>query len=115
MEWRLTIELNGADGTKQAHEVARGGGTESQSLLDPLGLTLDDGKTLLAGVQRHLVQVRVAEYSTLHRYCSHRRVGPSLPASARDRGPSAPSLRTVTGVRDVAPSPCSMPRNCCAW
>ena len=63
MEWRVTIELNGADGTKQTHEVARGGGTDPDSPLDPLGLTLDDGKTLLAGVQRHLVQGRVAEDS----------------------------------------------------
>ena len=71
MEWRVTIELNGADGRKQTHEVARGGGTDPHSPLDPLGLTLDDGKTLLAGVQRHLVQGRVAEYSALRRRCSH--------------------------------------------
>ena len=71
MEWRVTIELNGADGTKQTHEVARGGGIDSHSTLDPLGLTLDDGKILLAGVQRHLVQARVAEYSALRRHCSH--------------------------------------------
>jgi len=71
MEWRVTIELNGADGTKQTHEVARGGGSDSQSPLDLLGLTLDDGKSLLAGVQRHLVQARVAEYSALRRHCSH--------------------------------------------
>ena len=69
MEWRVTIELNGADGTKQIHEVARGGGTDPHSPLDPLGLTLDDGKTLLAGVQRHLVQARVAGYSALRRRC----------------------------------------------
>ena len=55
MEWRVTIELRGADGTQQTHEVARGGGTDPHSTLDPLGLALDDGKTLLAGVQRHLV------------------------------------------------------------
>ena len=67
----VTIELNGADGTKQTHEVARGGGTDPHSPLDPLGLTLDDGKTLLAGVQRHVVQARVAEYSELRRHCSH--------------------------------------------
>jgi hypothetical protein len=71
MEWRVTIELNGADGTKQTHDVARGGGTDPHSPLDPLGLTLDDGKILLAGVQRHLVQGRVAEYSALRRHCSH--------------------------------------------
>ena len=71
MEWRVTIELSGADGTKQTHEVARGGCTDPHSTLDPLGLTLDDGRTLLAGVQRHLVQARVAEYSALRRRCSH--------------------------------------------
>ena len=71
MEWRVTIELNGADGTKQTHEVARGGGTDPHSPLDPLGLTLDDGKTLLAGVQRYLVQGRVTEYSALRRHCAH--------------------------------------------
>jgi hypothetical protein len=71
MEWRVTIEVSGADGTKQAHEVARGGGTDPHSPLDPLGLTLNDGKILLAGVQRHLVQVRVAEYTALRRHCSH--------------------------------------------
>jgi hypothetical protein len=41
MEWRVTIELNGADGTKQTYEVARGGGTAPHSPLDPLGLTLE--------------------------------------------------------------------------
>ena len=45
MEWRVTIELNGADGTRQIHQVARGGGTDPHSPVDPLGLTLDDGKT----------------------------------------------------------------------
>ena len=71
MEWRVTIELKGADGKRQIHEVARGGGTDPHSPVDPLGLTLDDGKALLAGVQLHLVQARVAEYSALRRHCSH--------------------------------------------
>ena len=73
MEWRVTIEFpNGADGTKQTHEVARRWRHRLPlSPLDPLGLTLDDGKILLAGVQRHLVQARVAEYSALRRHWSH--------------------------------------------
>ena len=70
MEWRVTIELSSADGTKQTDDVARGGCTDPYSTLDPLGLTLDDGKTLLAGVQRCLVQARDAEYSALRRRCS---------------------------------------------
>jgi hypothetical protein len=69
MEWRVTIELSGADGTKQTHEVARGGGADPHSTFDPLGLTLDDGKALLASVQRHLVQARVAEYCAVRRRC----------------------------------------------
>jgi hypothetical protein len=69
MEWRVTIELSGADGTRQTHEVACGGGTDPHSTFDPLGLTLDDGKALLAGVQRHLVQGRVSEYCAVRRRC----------------------------------------------
>src|SRR5690348_15840634 len=69
MEWRVTIELSGADGAKQTHEVARGGGADPHSTFDPLGLTLDDGKALLAGVQRRLVQARVAEYCAVRRRC----------------------------------------------
>src|ERR1700735_4204799 len=37
---------------------------------NPLGLTLDDGKALMAGVQRYLVLARVAEYCALRRRCS---------------------------------------------
>jgi hypothetical protein len=47
------------------------GGAAPLSTFDPLGLTLDDGEMLLAGVQRHLVRSRVAEYSTLRHRCSH--------------------------------------------
>ena len=56
MEWRVTLELSDVGGTKQTYEVARGCRTDPHSNLDPLGLTQDDGKTLLAGVQRYLVQ-----------------------------------------------------------
>ena len=70
MEWRVTIELSCADGTKQIHDVARGGCADPHSTFDPLGLTLDDGKALMAGVQRHLVQARVAEYCALRCRCS---------------------------------------------
>ena len=70
MEWRVTIELSDAVRTKQAHEVAQGGCADPHSPLDTLGLTLDDGKALLAGVQRHLVRARVAEYCVLRRRCS---------------------------------------------
>jgi hypothetical protein len=69
MEWRVTIELGGVDGTRQTHEVARGGGADPHSMSDPLGLTLDDGKAVLAGVQRQVVQARASEYCAVRRRC----------------------------------------------
>jgi hypothetical protein len=93
MEWRVTIELSGADGTRQTHEVTRGGCADPHSTLDPLGLTLDDGEALLAGVQQHLVQAWVAEYSALRRHCVFR------PGSVTpDRRPKVtPSSRRFPG------------------
>ena len=38
MEWRVTIGLTRADGTKQSYEVARGGGADAHSTLDQFGL-----------------------------------------------------------------------------
>jgi hypothetical protein len=38
MEWRVTIELSCADGTRQTHDVARGGCADPHSTFDPLGL-----------------------------------------------------------------------------
>ena len=40
------------------------------------------------------------------------RTGPELAASPKARGPTAPSLRTVTGVCGVIPRLCSTPLNC---
>ena len=105
MEWRVTIELSRADETKQTHEVARGGCTDPHSTLDPLGLTLNDGKTLLAGVQRHLVQARVAEYSALRRRCSHCRGLRPLKDTRTRR------LNSLFGTVDV-PAPRFKPCRC---
>jgi hypothetical protein len=99
MEWRVTIELSGADGTKQTHEVARGG-ADPYSTFDPLGLTLDDGKALLAGVQRHLVQARVAEYCALRRRCSHCR-GLHLLKATRTGGFSGYTGQYCVKVRNL--------------
>jgi len=92
----VTIELSGADGTKRIHEVVRGSGSDPHSPLDPLALTLDDGKALLAGVQRHLVEARVAEYSALRRRCSHCQSLRSL-KDARSR-----QLNSLFGTVEVA-------------
>jgi hypothetical protein len=96
MEWRVTIELSGADGRRQTHEVARGGGTDDPHwTLAQLGLTLDDSKALLAGVQRHLIQARVAEYCALRRRCSRcRHLRPLKDTRAR-------RLNSLFGTVDV--------------
>jgi hypothetical protein len=105
MEWRVTIELCGADGRKQTHEVARGGCADLHSTFDPLGLTLDDGKLLLAGVQRRLVEARVAEYSALRRRCSHcRSLRPLKDARTR-------RLNSLFGTVEV-PAPRFKPCRC---
>jgi hypothetical protein len=44
MEWRVTIELSCADGTKQIHDVARGGCADPHSTFDPLGLSWTTAK-----------------------------------------------------------------------
>ena len=105
MEWRVTIELSGADGTKQTHEIARGGGADPHSTLDPLGLRLDEGKALLADVQRHLVQARVSEYCALRRRCSRCRGLRPLKDTRTRR------LNSLLGTVDV-PAPRFKPCSC---
>ena len=68
-------------------------------------LTLDDGKALLAGVQRHLVQARVAEYCALRRRCSHCR-GLRLLKDTRTR-----RLNSLFGTVEV-PAPRFKPCRC---
>src|SRR5208282_4205409 len=55
MKWRILVELAGADGSVQSHEISVGGCGTIDSSAETLGLTLADGKKTLAGLQRHLV------------------------------------------------------------
>jgi hypothetical protein len=54
MKWRVVVELAGADGTVQSHEISVGGCGTIDHSADTLGLTLAEGKKTLAGLQRHL-------------------------------------------------------------
>jgi hypothetical protein len=56
MKWRVIVELAGADGSAQVHEVSVDRYTTTTCSPDTLGLTLAAGKETLAGLQRHLVQ-----------------------------------------------------------
>jgi hypothetical protein len=67
MKWRMVAELIGADGTVVVHEV--GGGAAGEYSPRMIGLTLEEGKRILAGLQRHLVQAQTEDHCRLRRCC----------------------------------------------
>ena len=69
MKWRVVVELAGADGTVQSHEISVGGCGTIDHSADTLGLTLAEGKKTLAGLQRHLVQAQ----AQTEEHCRNRR------------------------------------------
>jgi hypothetical protein len=56
MRWRMMLELAGADGTRQVHEIGAGGRSPAEHTAATLGLGLEEGKAILTAVQRHLVR-----------------------------------------------------------
>jgi hypothetical protein len=56
MQWRVMVELSGADGSVQTFEVHVGGCLSAACSAETLGLTQAQAKQLLAELQRHLVQ-----------------------------------------------------------
>ena len=56
------LELAGPDGTPQRHEVGSGERSPTGHTVAALGLGLEEGKAVLAGVQRHLVTAQVDEH-----------------------------------------------------
>jgi hypothetical protein len=55
MKWRVIVELTGIDGTVRSQEVSAGGTNTAECSSVTVGLTLEDGKRTLAGLQDHLV------------------------------------------------------------
>ncbi len=68
MKWRVMLELVGPDGIVGVHEL---GGRAAVAEYAPqlIGLTLEEGKHLLAALQVHLVQAQVADHSRHRRRC----------------------------------------------
>ena len=68
MKWRVMLELVGPDGIVGVHEV---GGRAAVAVAEygpqMIGLTLEEGKHLLAALQVHLVQAQAEDH------CRHRR------------------------------------------
>jgi hypothetical protein len=68
MKWRVVLELVGADGTVGVHEVS-GGAAVAEYAPRMIGLTLAEGKHMLAAVQHHLVQAQAEDHCRRRRRC----------------------------------------------
>src|SRR5215213_5624845 len=69
MRWRVVLELAGADGTRQVHEVGAGERPPAGHSAATLGLGLAEGKAILAALRRHLVAAQVDEHCRDRRRC----------------------------------------------
>ena len=68
MPWRVVVELSGAVGVIQVHEVHSGSNGASPGIsAQTLGLTLTEAKVVLARLQRHLVQMQTEEHCQAQR------------------------------------------------
>src|SRR5271168_5272337 len=79
MKWRVMLELVGPDGIVGVHEV---GGRAAVAEYAPrlIGLTLEEGKHLLAALQVHLVQAQAEDHCRRRRRCQ--RCGAQRPLKA---------------------------------
>ena len=95
MQWRVMVELSGAVGAKQVHEVHAGGSATPGCSAATLGLSLAEAKAILAGLQRHLVQAQAEEHCQVRRRCP--RCGGQRPL--KDRRPR--QLRSLFGTVEL--------------
>jgi hypothetical protein len=103
MQWRIMLELAGPDGTPQMHEVGAGERSPTGHAAAALGLSLEQGKAILAVVQRHLVAAQVDEHCRSRRRCE--RCGAQRPL--KDLRPRRlVSLFGVVAVRAPRFGPC---------
>ncbi len=125
MKWRILVELAGADGSVQSHEISVGGCGTIDSSAETLGLTLAEGKKTLAGLQRHLVQAQTEEHCRNRRRCQRcgaqrplkdirRRRLTSLFGVVEVRAPrfgpcrcGVASRRTITPAAEIMPDRCT--------
>ena len=103
MQWRIMLELAGPDSTPQRHEVGSGERVPAGHTAATLGLGLEEGKVILAAVQRHLVAAQVEEHCRSRRRCD--RCGAQRPL--KDLRPRRlTSLFGVVEVRAPRFGPC---------
>src|SRR3712207_973466 len=95
MRWRMVLEVIGGDGRRQVHEIGSGERSPTGHTAATLGLRLEEGKAVLATVQRHLVAAQVDEHCRGRRRCD--RCG--APRPLKDRRPRR--LTSLFGVVEV--------------
>ena len=102
MKWRVILELVGPDGIVGVHEV---GGRAAVAEYAPqmIGLTLEEGKHLLAALQVHLVQAQAEDHCRRRRRCQ--RCGTQRPLKDQ-RSRRLVSLFGTVEVRAPRFTPC---------
>ncbi len=65
------VELGGAEGVLELREVSVGECATAVYSAETLGLTVADGKKMLAGLQRHLVHAQTDEHCRSRRRCQY--------------------------------------------
>jgi hypothetical protein len=65
----MVLEVVGADGRRQVHEIGTGERSAAGHSAATLGLSLEESKAILAVVQRHLVAAQVDEHCRSRRRC----------------------------------------------
>jgi hypothetical protein len=102
MKWRVMLELVGPDGTIGIHEV---GGRAAVAEYAPqmIGMTLAEGKRVLAALQVHLVQAQAEDHCRRRRRCQ--RCGAQRPLKDQ-RSRRLVSLFGTVKVRAPRFAPC---------
>jgi transposase len=108
MKWRVMLELVGPDGTVGVHEVG-GRAAVAEYVPQMIGLTLEEGKHLLAMLQVHLVQAQAEDHSRRRRRCQ--RCGAQRPVKDQ-RSRQLVSLFGTVEVRVPRFTPCRCAVTC---
>src|SRR5215218_7899276 len=103
MRWRMVLEVVGVEGVAEMHGIGASERPPGGHSAATLGLGLEQGKAVLAAVQRHLVAAQVEEHCRNRRRCD--RCGASRPL--KDLRPRRlTSLFGVVEVRAPRFGPC---------
>ena len=108
MKWRVMLELVGPDGIVCVHEVC-GCAAVAEYAPQMIGLTLEEGKHLLAALQVHLVQAQAEDHSRRRRRCQ--RCGAQRPLKDQ-RSRRLVSLFGTVEVRAPRFTPCRCAVTC---